>query len=505
MGRFTLRIHPYLTTFPNFHLSQLSPFSTFTYRLAYLSLDNMRLAAHFFALLATVTVALLPVDAGPVTRSRGMITLPIRRIERDNGDLHVELRHQQHINRAERLMARASGRPGPSDAQLRANMERRASYLSPVAKRFNDTSCSSTLKNDECVQSFSRRSPLSLIPSSTSNESPVLAHNSSQIFPDGPDIQFIATVQLGTPPRDFNISLDSGSGDFWVQSDVCKGENGVDCGNHPSLGGSSKSFINTRKQFKVGYGSGNVSGVLVNDTLVLANMVLTNHTFGVAHFMSKSFTQDSVAAGLMGLGKQALSNQGVPTPVQALHNARYIDAAITSYRLPRSADHSNDGEVTFGGLDETKFDPSTLVTLNATTDDKGESFWFAALDGVSVDGEDVEIASNVSLMDTGSTQLLVPPNDAAAIHAKIPGAFKQGDQYRVPCNTTARVALKFGGKSFALNLKDLTGSDGNASGDCGSGVSVFNDTKILAGGAFLKSVYFSTNEDDNTISLAVPI
>ncbi|KAJ6496477.1 acid protease [Mycena vitilis] len=446
----------------------------------------MQLVAHFFALLATVTVAVLPVDAGPVKRSKGMITLPIRQMERDNGDLHVELRHQQHINRAERLMARASGHPGPSDAQLRANMERRASYLSPVAKRGNDASCSSTPKNDD-----------------TSNDPPVLAHSSSQIFPDGLDSQFIATVQLGTPPREFNISLDSGSSDFWVQSDVCKGENGVNCGNHPSLGGSSKSFINLETPWSVIYGSGNASGVLVNDTLIMAGMLVDNLTLGVAHYMSSSFTGDAVKSGLMGLAKQGLSNfgRGILTPVKALVEAELIDKAIVSYRLPRFLDHDNKGEVTFGGMDESKFDTSTLVTFNATDDD----LWIAPLDGVSVNGEDVVIASNVSIMDTGSTQLLVPANDAAAIHHKIPGAYNNTEQWSIPCNTTASVALKFKGKPFVMNLKELVGSPSNTPGDCVSGVSVFDDTKILAGGAFLKSVYFSTNEDDNTISLAVPI
>lgn len=48
------------------------------------------------------------------------------------------------------------------------------------------------------------------------------------------------------------------------------------------------------------YGSGAASGDLVTDTLVLAGMVLGNHTFGVAHSISQSFSGDGVADGLMG-------------------------------------------------------------------------------------------------------------------------------------------------------------------------------------------------------------
>jgi hypothetical protein len=77
-------------------------------------------------------------------------------------------------------------------------------------------------------------------------------------------------------------------------------------------------------------------------------MVLSNHTFGAATSLSASFVGDKVSDGLMGLGGKGLSNQGVPTPVQALKNAGFIDSAITSYRLPRFLDQSNVGEVTFG-------------------------------------------------------------------------------------------------------------------------------------------------------------
>jgi len=459
----------------------------------------MQLPASFLALLATVALALVSVDARPVRRSRAasrMITLPVRRMQGDTS-LHVELRHQQQINRAERLMARAAGLAGPSDAQLRAKLEKRASFIPSPTKRFNRPPPDYVLPSEESGSVIS-----SLAVEDDSNASPVLAQNSSEIDPDGADTGFLATVELGTPPRDFAIILDSGSSDFWVGSDNCTSENGDGCGNHAFLSeANSQSFNNTHKQWSVTYGSGAASGELVTDTVILGGMVLGNHTFGVAHSMSQSFSGDQAADGLMGLGGKGLSNQGVPTPVQAMKDTGFIDAAITSYRLPRLLDHTNNGEITFGGLDETKFDPTTLVTVNST----GDGFWLAPLGGVSVDGTDVAgIQSTIGLMDTGTTLLVVPTKEGAAIHAQIPGAKLKGSgQYTIPCNTTTSVALKFGGKSFPINPKDLVfASFGATSGDCTSGIGTFDDTKFLVGDTFLKSVYFSTNVDDNTITLA---
>jgi hypothetical protein len=43
------------------------------------------------------------------------------------------------------------------------------------------------------------------------------------------DVGYIATVQMGTPPRDFNLLMDSGSADLWVGAEGCKSVTGSDC------------------------------------------------------------------------------------------------------------------------------------------------------------------------------------------------------------------------------------------------------------------------------------
>jgi hypothetical protein len=43
------------------------------------------------------------------------------------------------------------------------------------------------------------------------------------------DIGYIATVQMGTPPQDLAILMDSGSADFWVGGENCQSEQGGGC------------------------------------------------------------------------------------------------------------------------------------------------------------------------------------------------------------------------------------------------------------------------------------
>ena len=48
-------------------------------------------------------------------------------------------------------------------------------------------------------------------------------------FDRGNDAGYIATIQVGTPPRDFSVLMDSGSGDFWVGGEGCKTDVGGTC------------------------------------------------------------------------------------------------------------------------------------------------------------------------------------------------------------------------------------------------------------------------------------
>ncbi|KAJ7735856.1 aspartic peptidase domain-containing protein [Mycena maculata] len=402
-------------------------------------------------LVATLILSISFADAGPIEpKPSGMITLPVRRVEK-NQPIARQLRHRA---------VGVSTALAPNSAEV-----------------------------------FPESAPCC-----------VFAHYILTNFSDEGDNQYLTTVQIGTPPRNFSIILDSGSSFFWVESaEECNVNSGGCVGKqrNPTFlsGPQSSSFVNTLRPWNEEYGSGSASGDIVTDKVVLGGIHINNLSFGLAHEISAEFLEPTLANGLMGLAKAGSSN-GVATAVQTLKESRLISATITSYRLPRSLDHINNGEVTFGGLDHNKFDNSTLVTLNATNDD----LWFVPLGQVSVNGATVSVSgSRKALMDTGTTFLLVPSTDIDALHANIPGAKKTGSgSYTIPCSTNASVAFEFAGKSFAINPEDLTNS--RATGDCRSRIAVGSQAnQWTLGDTFLKSVYFSTNADDNTISLARPV
>ncbi len=52
------------------------------------------------------------------------------------------------------------------------------------------------------------------------------------------------------------------------------------------------------------------------------------------------------------------------------------------------------------------------------------------MDGVSVDGADLALSGRTAILDTGTTLMVIPPDDAATIHAKVPGSATDGQGCR---------------------------------------------------------------------------
>jgi hypothetical protein len=225
----------------------------------------------------------------------------------------------------------------------------------------------------------------------------------------------------------------------------------------------------------------------------------------------------------MGLAQSTLSEQQTLTPVESLAKAGSIDGAITSYKISRLADQKNDGEVTFGGLDTTKFDQNTLVTFDNVNQ---QGFWEGAM-VPTVNGQSVGLdQGRTAILDTGTTLIVAPPDDATAIHQAIQGAASDGQGgFTVPCTLTESVALTFNNQTFDIDPRDvafLPVDPNDPTGDCISGISagqIGGATEWLVGDVFLsascslsvrsslltrfaENAYFSTDVDKNAISLA---
>lgn len=484
-----------------------------------------------FAVLLACILNSTPSDAIPARARRQpradprMITMPLKRLYIPRTDVHPQLLLQQHINRGNKRLARMTGRSEPLEHELRAEMHKRMYIL-------ENGSVNASWISTEAGSKFSRRNsrhhskPVAAAASNSSTStgsgvSPLdiqaaenggltaakvpTANNTLALAIDADDVGYIATIQIGTPPQNFNILMDSGSADFWVGSETCQSQQGT-CGNHTFLGfNSSSSFVQSNQNFNVTYGSGAVAGVICQDNVNIAGLQLNNHTFGVANQETVQFSADTVVFdGLMGLAQSTLSNQGVLTPVESLASNGLISSAISSFKISRLADQLNDGQVTFGGLDSTKFVANTLVTIPNVSK---VGFWEGAIDAITVNGQDTGMTGRTAILDTGTTLIIAPPSDTLAVMTMLGGKCDT-QQCTIPCTSNASVALSFGNASFSIDSRDmalLPVDVNNPTGDCTAGIqagTIGTNTEWLVGDVFLKNAYFSVDTQNNQISLA---
>ncbi|KAH0833251.1 acid protease [Lanmaoa asiatica] len=501
----------------------------------------------------------------------GMVTMPLQRLHVPHGvDIHPQIHLQQHINRGSKRLARMTGREEPSEYALRSELHKKLYLLrrgprsrsgaaaaargSNFGRRYYRTglaAAAAVVSNGTTVSGTGNSttgtgngtvaggttagnatntgvSPLDIqaaMNGGVTVAKPPTANDSLGLNIEANDVGYLATIQIGTPPRNFQMLMDSGSADFWVAGENCQSQQGS-CGNHTTLGAqSSSSFVQSTQQFQITYGSGAVQGLLCQDDVNIAGLALKNHTFGVATAESIQLTLSTTPFdGLMGLAQsvsssrcpcisitiihtspvQTLSQQKVLTPVESLATNKLIQSPITSFKIPRLADQLNDGEITFGGLDATKFVASTLVTIpNVNT----QGFWEGAMDAIMVNGASSGLTGRTAILDTGTTLILAPPSDAQKVVQSLGGAC-DAQQCTIPCTTQASLALSFGNASFAIDPRDLAVLPldlNNPTGSCTAGIQpqqIGAATEWLVGDVFLKNAYFSTNVATNQISLA---
>ncbi|PKI83010.1 hypothetical protein MVES1_002926 [Malassezia vespertilionis] len=439
---------------------------------------------------------------------------------------------QQHINKARRRLAHITGTEVPTDEELHSALQKRRLWIEdnwvPLQRRdaqfqeeaeHHEASLGAYLaaKSGKMINFVRRKGNQSskLEARSSSGYSKaafnaakehsvtdapsVSADHSVGLSIEANDVGYFMNVNVGSNNKQFKMLIDSGSSDTWITGDDCSNCGG---GNRNKLGKSTSSSLHTKsKQYKISYGTGTVTISEASDSMSIAGMKLSHFNFGVASKESGDFGGSNVPFdGLLGLGGKSLSTTGDDTPIQALYNQKQVDQPVVGYRLGRVADGDNKGQITFGAVDSSQVSGSLNEYSN-----QGNGYWKIELGGVKVGNKDIG-ASGSATLDTGTSLIVAPPDQADAIHNAIKGAKSDGQGgYTLPCTTNVKLSFTFGGNSYTMNSKDLLFSvnGNNMKGTCVSAVSAGNSGKgdWLLGAPFLKNVYFATNTQTNKVAL----
>ncbi|GJJ06945.1 hypothetical protein Clacol_001141 [Clathrus columnatus] len=258
--------------------------------------------------------------------------------------------------------------------------------------------------------------------------------------------EFLATVQVGNPPTNFSLLVDTGL-------DVC--DKHVNRGSAVTLVGFASTFVSsnttnfTGELFDEPFITGEVLGVgdcyhtspvryIAIDTVTLApGLVIQNQTFGIAALVTLETL--TVLDGVLGLSPIG-SSQGVFHPngelvKTVMNNAKeqgLIEQEIIGLDLnfPLSlspGDLQDVGLLTYGGIDSTQFCGDLLFVERFSTNELDNVSW--AIDSPNLFLGNTSLITNLGyVIDSGETQLLLPET-AFEKYVEITGATVDGNGF----------------------------------------------------------------------------
>ncbi|KIJ62534.1 hypothetical protein HYDPIDRAFT_114177 [Hydnomerulius pinastri MD-312] len=222
-------------------------------------------------------------------------------------------------------------------------------------------------------------------------------------------VTYTTSVGVGEPATQYTLLIDTGSSNTWV---------GANTPYNPTS--SSQDTGNT---INVSYGSGTMSGEEYTDTVTLSpSLVIQNQSIGVA----SSAQGFSDVDGIIGVGPVDLTQGTVSntTEVPTVTDNLYAQGTISSDSLgifyePSSTVDVINGELTFGGTDNTKY-TGEINFVPITTTSPASNYW--GIDqSVSYGDSTTILNTTAGIVDTGTTLLLLA-TDAFQAYQQATGA-----------------------------------------------------------------------------------
>ncbi|KAH9846698.1 aspartic peptidase A1 [Lenzites betulinus] len=290
----------------------------------------------------------------------------------------------------------ASGLPSLSDADVTPD---RLSALSPitlqVAKRLNNTGSANIVKFD---QARARATKLRSRHTHGAGFAPASSSAGKAINVDATDqtVSYVVDVTIGNPPTLYHLLVDTGSSNTWI---------GANTEYIPTF--SSRP---TGKVVSVTYGSGAFIGQEYIDTITLANgLTIPNQSIGVASFAEGFEGVD----GILGIGPTDLTvgslvdspTESIPTVTDNAYNMQLLDHKEIGISFqPTQELAQKNGELTFGGVDQSKFVGELAYVPLTTTSPASE---FVGYDQSIMYGEQNILNTTAGILDTGTTLILI--------------------------------------------------------------------------------------------------
>ncbi|KZT73137.1 acid protease [Daedalea quercina L-15889] len=335
---------------------------------------------------------------------------------------------------------------------------------------------------------FERRSPTYRSTTVSVNTN----YNGNLGFSNGADFVYTATIYVQGYP--FQVQIDSGSSDLWL-----------DTSNVTLDGLQDTGVIGS-----IGY----VDGSSATGPIALANVTLGEFTVEGQAFINAPGSNATTAGfdvGLLGVGPPAGSSVTAQLSNSSYDGYPFLvnpdEPNFIAFLLSRSDAGITDGGVmSIGELVQDYVAVLDQPKLSVVS----SSSWEAFMDGVYINGELITGYSNGAIgvtaepgpnqttiiLDTGTSYATAPQYYVDAMYKNVPGAVYNDSIgfYTLPCDTKLNVSMVFGSSMYPMDPIDVTAVQVNDDGSyfC---IGVFSPTPdnagvdFILGDSFMRNVY----------------
>ncbi|XP_059958713.1 pregnancy-associated glycoprotein 2-like [Mesoplodon densirostris] len=251
------------------------------------------------------------------------------------------------------------------------------------------------------------------------------------------DLAYVGNITIGTPPQQFRVLFDTGSGDLWVPSIYCYSP---PCRTHRVFNPhASTTFRLSGRPVDLIYGSGRIIGFLGYDTVRIGRLIDMVQPFCLSR--SQFGMKDAPFDGILGMGYPSLAIRGTTPIFDTLKRRSLIPQAVFAFYL--STRKENGSMLMLGGVDHRYYKGKLQWIPVSRT-----HYWQITINRITMNGLILGCLRGCqAIVDTG-TSFLVGPTRLIAIIRTLIGA--KGQEFAVPCTSVSRMAAII----FTINGKD---------------------------------------------------
>lgn len=235
--------------------------------------------------------------------------------------------------------------------------------------------------------------------------------------------QYFSDITIGTPPQAFKVVLDTGSSNLWVPSTQC---GSIACYLHSKYDSSSSStFQKNGSSFEIRYGSGSLSGFISKDTMTIGDIEIKDQLFAEATEEPGLAFAFGRFDGILGLGYDSISVNGIPPPFYNMVEQGVIDEPVFAFYLGNTDQES---EATFGGIDKKHY-TGDLIKLPV----RRKAYWEVELEAITFGDETATLDGTGAIVDTGTSLIALPSTIADLLNTQIGAKKSWNGQFTVEC------------------------------------------------------------------------